>query len=123
MLRAFLFVGIGGFAGSMARYGVSLLVQKAYSQPFPLATFIINIVGCFVIGLLYGVAQKNSTIGGDMWLIAATGFCGGFTTFSAFALENNILFSKQQNGVALAYTIASVMIGILLCRWGVKLAS
>lgn len=123
MLRAFLFVGMGGFAGSAARYGVSLLVQKAYNQPFPLATFIINIVGCFVIGLLYGVAQKSNNVGGDMWLVAATGFCGGFTTFSAFALENNLLFSKQQNGVALSYTIASVVIGILLCRWGVKLVA
>lgn len=121
MLRAFLFVGIGGFAGSVARYAVSLLVQRAYSQPFPLATFLINIIGCFVIGLLYGVAQKNGSMGSDSWLIAATGFCGGFTTFSAFALENNVLFSKQQNGVALAYTIASVVIGILLCRWGVTL--
>ena len=121
MLRAFLFVGLGGALGSMARYGVSLTVNRLTEHPFPIATFIINIVGCFLSGLLFGLGQKNQWIHSDGWLVLATGFCGGFTTFSAFALENVNLLSKGQSTMSLVYCISSVVLGILLCRAGVLL--
>jgi CrcB protein len=123
MLRAFLFVGLGGALGSMARYGVSLIVNKFYTASFPLATFFINILGCFIIGLLFGVTQKNNTLQSDTWLILATGFCGGFTTFSAFALENSNLLKGNLNITALLYTVLSVVIGILLCRLGITITN
>jgi CrcB protein len=123
MLRAFLFVGLGGAVGSMARYGISLVVNKFYTLAFPLATFLINIIGCLIIGLLFGVAQKNNTLQSDSWLILATGFCGGFTTFSTFALENNNLLKGNLSIVTMSYTILSVVVGILLCRLGVSLTS
>lgn len=123
MLRAFLFVGLGGAVGSMARYGISLVVNKFYTLAFPLATFLINIIGCLIIGLLFGIAQKNNTLQSDSWLILATGFCGGFTTFSTFALENNNLLKGNLSVVTMSYTILSVVVGILLCRLGVSLTS
>jgi CrcB protein len=123
MLRAFLFVGLGGAVGSMARYGVGLVVNKFYSQSFPLATFLINILGCFLIGLLFGLAQKNNTLQSDNWLILATGFCGGFTTFSAFALENSNLLKGNMNMTAILYTVLSVVLGIVLCRLGISLTN
>lgn len=123
MIRSLLLVGLGGAIGSMARYGVSRIINARYILPFPLATFIINIVGCLLIGLLFGYVQKNSNQQSDLWLVLATGFCGGFTTFSAFALENVNLLKGQLNITALLYIAASVIIGILLCRLGITLTS
>jgi CrcB protein len=122
MLRAFLFVGLGGALGSMCRYGVSLVVNKATDHPFPIATFLVNMLGCLFIGVLFGLAQKNQWMNTDTWLILATGFCGGFTTFSAFGLENVNLFSKQQSTIALVYAASSVVLGIVLCRAGIMIA-
>ncbi|OSZ79474.1 hypothetical protein CAP35_14845 [Chitinophagaceae bacterium IBVUCB1] len=123
MLRSLLLVGLGGAAGSILRYVVSIFISKQYAKPFPLATFIVNIVGCFLIGLLFGYVQKNNNQQGDIWLLLATGFCGGFTTFSAFALENVNLMKGQLSITALLYVVASVVVGILLCRVGITLSS
>lgn len=123
MMRSLLLVGLGGAVGSMARYFISRVISTRYTLSFPLATFIINIVGCFLIGLLFGYVQKNNTSQSDLWLILATGFCGGFTTFSAFALENVNLLKGQINITALLYITASVIVGILLCRLGITVTS
>lgn len=121
MLRALLLVGIGGGVGCMARYGLSTAINKWHSNPFPFATLAINLTGCFLIGLLYGMGSRALWAQGDGWLVLATGFCGGFTTFSAFALENNNLFAKELSVTALLYTALSVAGGILLCRLGIVL--
>ncbi len=121
MLRALLLVGLGGCFGSMARYAVSMLLGKTSSSPFPVATFSVNLIGCFIIGLLFGLGNKTSWAQGDGWLILATGFCGGFTTFSAFALENSNLFDKNLSVTALLYIALSIIGGILLCRLGITI--
>lgn len=123
MMKSFLFVGIGGAAGSMARYGVALLVNKWWTQPFPLATFLINIAGCLIIGVLSGYLGKSPWLQAGGILLLATGFCGGFTTFSTFALENINLMSKTANAMALVYSALSVIIGLLLCRAGLWLTA
>ncbi len=121
MLRTFLLIGLGGGLGSMLRYATALLFNKWSTQPFMIATFLVNVVGCFLIGLLFGAASKNNWLQSDFWSVLAIGFCGGFTTFSAFALENNLLISRGQNMQALLYSISSLVIGILLCRAGMML--
>ncbi len=121
MLRAFLLVGLGGFFGSIARYGISHIINKYITNPFPYATFTVNIVGCFLIGLLFGLGQRNDWMAEQGWLILATGFCGAFTTFSTFALENNALISEQRTTTSIIYIGVSVVVGLLLCRFGMNL--
>lgn len=123
MLKSLLLVGTGGFFGSIARYAVAYGMGKMVSTTFPLGTFLINITGCFIIGLLYGLFHKEGNAPSDTWLILATGFCGGFTTFSAFALENVTLLKQQLNITAILYTAASVIIGLLLCKLGIILTN
>jgi len=119
MLRAFLLVGLGGAVGSMARYAVSILTARVVDHPLPIATFLVNITGCFIIGLLFGYSERQQWMQGDGWLVLATGFCGGFTTYSAFALENVNLLGKGQSYSGIFYTAASVVLGVVLCRLGI----
>src|SRR4051812_42523795 len=103
MLRNFLLVGAGGAAGSMARYGVSFIMSKIIAIPFPFATFTINVLGSLLIGVLFGLTARNQWMEQGGYLLLASGFCGGFTTFSTFALENINLMQKGQSITALVY--------------------
>ena len=123
MFRNFLLVGAGGAAGSMARYGVGYLISRVVPLAFPIGTFTINIAGCLLIGILFGLAGRNNWLQETGMLLLATGFCGGFTTFSTFALDNITLMQKSQSYIALAYTGLSIVIGLLLCRVGIWLTS
>ncbi len=123
MFRAFLLVGAGGAAGSMARYGVSFIMSKYINHPFPFATFTINIVGSLLIGILFGLFARNQWLEQGGYLLLASGFCGGFTTFSTFALENINLMQKGQSAMSLIYIGLSVIIGLLLCKVGIWMVS
>ena len=105
-------VGLGGMVGSMLRYFCHLLINRYFPSTFPWGAFFVNITGCFFIGVIFGLSSKGSNISPEWKLFLATGFCGGFTTFSAFSLESMLLL---QNGNYLnfsIYTIASVALGL-----------
>ncbi len=108
-------VGAGGFVGSVARYAVSLGVRAlGWDGRWPLATLAVNVLGAILIGLLWGrVAHVPQPLG----LLAIAGFCGGFTTFSAFSLETVQLLQAGNFGAGLLYAGASVV----LCVGGVWL--
>ncbi len=120
-LKNILFVLVGSAAGGSLRYITSLMIQSKNSTQFPLGTFLVNIIGCFVIGLVYAIAARNATTGSDIKLLLATGFCGGFTTFSAFAFENLELFKSGMHLTALTYIILSITLGILAVVLGASL--
>jgi len=123
MIRSFLLIGLGGAAGSMARYAVSLLLPKASTASFPIATLLVNLLGCLVIGLLAGCALRNNWMMHTGWALLATGLCGGFTTFSAFALDGLKLMESSAILTAIIYATISVAIGMMLCYVGYRITN
>lgn len=118
MFKNFLLVGLGGAIGSMLRYAISLLVTV---KQFPYGTFIVNIAGSFIIGAVLALSLKNDMFSNNWKIFLATGICGGFTTFSAFAAENMALLQSGKYGIAFIYIMASLLLGIAAVVLGFKL--
>jgi CrcB protein len=121
MIKSAVYVGLGGALGSILRYLTYVLIAKYYSNAFPLATLVINVLGCFIIGLLLGVFEHNFQSTQHLKLFLLTGFCGGFTTFSAFSSENMILLQTNNYISALLYIGASVIISLFAIWFGLNL--
>lgn len=117
MIRELLFVGAGGFLGSVTRYGISILV-KNMSTGFPWGTLIANLLGCFLIGLLYGLGNRHAVLSANTMLFLTVGFCGGFTTFSTFSKEGLLLMQAGNWGVFFLYVFGSVFLGLLAVAGG-----
>ena len=111
-MKSFLLVFLGGGLGSGSRYLVASAMNQ-YSKVLPYGTFTVNILGCLLIGLILGYAQKENTLTSDQTLLLATGFCGGFTTFSAFANENLELIKNGEIFNLSLYTFGSIIVGVL----------
>ena len=109
MLRQLLLVALGGAIGSAMRYLTAILLARHYTGSIPLATLVVNVLGCFLIGLLVGLCSETTYLR----LLFITGFCGGFTTFSTFTAESYVMFREGAYGLALLYIAGSVLIGLL----------
>jgi CrcB protein len=107
-----LLVGLGGSIGSILRYLCQKWINESYQHNFPLATFLINVFGCLLIGILYALGEKGNILSPQTRLLLVTGFCGGFTTFSTFAFENMNLLRIGDNFYFLLYAVGSVALGI-----------
>ena len=107
-----LVVGLGGFLGTVLRYLVGQVPVKE-NFAFPVKTFCINIAGAFLIGVVTALASRNSALDPRWVLFLKVGICGGFTTFSSFALETSDLLKGGAFGLALVYVCGSVLLGVL----------
>lgn len=116
-----IFIGLGGFFGTIARYYSGQLIHRFELLNFPFATLFINLTGCFIIGLIYGWFEKNHIPASDWKMVLTAGFCGGFTTFSAFSIENIQLIRDGQYTPALVYIFLSVVVGLALTYGGILL--
>lgn len=113
-MQALLLVGAGGALGAMARYWVGTLVGHAYRGPFPYATFMVNILGSLIMGLVVGYLARFTPAGqGWLRLFIAVGILGGFTTFSSFSLEAALLIERGNLGLSFVYVLSSVVAGII----------
>ncbi len=121
-LTSCVLVGAGGFLGAVARYLVTLGVSGAVRTPFPVATFLINVTGSFLIGVLGVLVARRMTASPEVVRLAlAVGFLGAFTTFSAFELETDVMLRDGRGLLAAAYVGASVAVGLLAVRAGAAL--
>jgi len=112
MIKNLLLVGLGGGIGSIARYLCQKWFSENYPHPFPWGTFLVNLCGCFLIGVFYEATEKTSVLSPQARLLLITGFCGGFTTFSTFAFENMNLLRSGDILYFSVYIAASVVLGI-----------
>lgn len=120
-MKNLILVFLGGGFGSVLRFVIGKWLNSS-ENGIPYGTFAANIIGSFLIGIILGLAAKNETLSQSQTLLLATGFCGGFTTFSTFAYENHaFLKAGDFTGFAI-YTIASFVIGFLAVFFGMYLA-
>jgi CrcB protein len=119
--RQIAFVAIGSAVGGALRYFVSIFFIYKDWNKFPWATFLVNLMGCFLIGVFYSLFEKSSDANTNLKLLLTTGFCGGFTTFSAFAYENLQLLKNNAPAIALLYITLSLILCILATFLGMFL--
>ncbi len=119
-MKQLLLVFVGGGFGSVLRFILGKYLNNAENN-LPYGTFLANILGSLLIGIILGLAAKNNTLSQSQTLLLATGFCGGFTTFSTFAYENHIFLKSGDFTNFAIYTIASFVIGFLAVFLGIFL--
>jgi len=118
MLKSILIVGFGGFIGTVARFLTSRYFQENVSSLFPWSTFIINIIGSLLIGIIFGISEKGDFMSPDVRLFLTVGICGGFTTFSTFS-NDAFLLLRQEEWIRFAfYTSMSFFLGLLAVYGG-----
>ena len=122
MLKNMLVVGLGGFVGSIARFKLGgFILHRSEAWNFPLSTFLVNLIGCFVIGALAGLVERHDLFSPAARTFLFAGLLGGFTTFSAFAYEGAFLLRRGMLSVASLYAMLSVIGGLMAVWLGLKL--
>lgn len=121
-LYKILIVGGGGFLGSIGRFMAVKYIDVKVNNYFPYGTLSVNILGSFLLGIIYVITLRNMPASDNWRLFLGAGFCGGFTTFSSFALENFNLLEQKMVGASLTYIAVSLVAGLLSLAAGVWVA-
>ena len=118
MLKSLLIVGAGSFVGGSLRYLLSIYMRNVCGQGFPWGTLAVNLLGCFIFGIIFAIFSKHSTTDNALCLLLTTGVCGGFTTFSTFANESVLMLQNDNIGGFIGYVATSIIAGLLLVVLG-----
>jgi fluoride exporter len=121
MIRTLLIVGTGGFIGTVLRYLVQVYAEKLMNSTFPLGTLLVNVAGSFLIGIVYAFAEKGNLMNSEWRIFLAVGICGGFTTFSTFAMDNLNLMKDNSLLQLMLYAGGSLFLGIMAVYLGIIL--
>jgi fluoride exporter len=122
MMVKLLLIGFAGFIGTLGRYWLSGIVARRYGETFPLGTLSVNLVGCFLVGLLFYLMQERYLINENVRTIILIGLLGGFTTFSSLGLQTFTLLQDNEIALAVLNMVASNVLGLLLVWTGYTLA-
>lgn len=117
MIKDIVLIGIGSGLGGICRYLVSLCMSHSHGS-FPWGTFVVNVIGCLLIGILWGLASRFQNLAPAYSLLLMVGFCGGFTTFSTFSKEGLTLLQTNNYTLFALYTLGSVALGIVSVALG-----
>ncbi|MDP2335966.1 MAG: fluoride efflux transporter CrcB [Bacteroidota bacterium] len=113
MVKSILFVGFGGFIGTVARFLISRYFQENFTSVFPWGTFTVNLVGSLLLGIIYGLSEKGDFLSPEIRLFLAVGICGGFTTFSTFSNDAFMLLRNQEWVRFALYSSLSFFLGLM----------
>ena len=122
MIKSLLIVGTGSFIGGAMRYWLSTLMKSVCGQGFPWGTLMVNLLGCFLFGMLFAVFGKSSATDNTLYLLLTTGICGGFTTFSTFANESVQMLQQGNTWGFVGYVATSIVAGLALIALGYGVA-
>ena len=117
-MHPFLWVGIGGCLGSIARYWLATAVNRYFAHLFPYGTLAVNVLGCFLLGGVIGLVEHRQLFGPNVRLLLTVGILGGFTTFSAFGWETFDLLRNHEHLLALGNVVGNVVLGTLAVVMG-----
>ena len=117
-MKSFILVFLGGGVGSSCRFLISNVLNNNFKSFHYMGTFSVNVIGCILIGIVMGFLQKENNFNQNYLLLFSSGFCGGFTTFSAFANENLDLIKTGNFSLFFLYVISSVVFGIAAAYLG-----
>ena len=116
-MKQVLLIFLGGGMGSVLRYLISAYFNSSENQWY-LGTFLVNTIGCLLLGLIIGLSLKNSWISSETGLLLGAGFCGGFTTFSTFSVEMHALLRVGNYAMFLGYLALSILVGLACVMLG-----
>jgi len=115
-------IGLAGFIGTLSRYWMSGVVARRYGETFPMGTLAVNLVGCFLVGLLFYTLEERFLVNQTARTVVLIGFLGGFTTFSSFGMQTFTLLKDGEVGFAILNIAASNFVGLLLVWAGYTVA-
>ncbi len=121
MIKSLLIVGAGSFIGGAIRYLLSTFMKNVCGSGFPWGTLSVNLLGCFLFGIIFAIFSKNNSTGNTLYLLLTTGICGGFTTFSTFAHESVQMLQHGNTFGFIGYVATSIIAGLAFMALGYRI--